>query len=86
MPRWLIPMVYVVVSLAGALTVPRIEHAFFGAYTLDMSVASAQAFFASVSSGMMALTGVVFAIAFVLVQFNAMAYSPRLVVVPCLSG
>jgi hypothetical protein len=29
---------------------------------------------------MMALTGIVFAIAFVVVQFSALAYSPRLVV------
>jgi len=33
-----------------------------------------------VASGMMALTGIVFSIAFVLVQFNAIVYSPRLVV------
>ena len=45
-----------------------------------MSVGSAIAFFSSVSSGMMALTGIVFAIAFVVVQFSALAYSPRLVV------
>ncbi len=44
-----------------------------------MSVGSALAFFSSVSSGMMALTGIVFAIAFVTVQFSAVAYSPRLV-------
>jgi uncharacterized membrane protein len=42
---------------------------------------AALAFFSSVSSGMMALTGIVFAIAFVMVQFSASAYSPRLVVV-----
>jgi hypothetical protein len=29
------------------------------------------------ASGMMALTGIVFAMAFVMVQFSAIAYSPR---------
>ncbi|MGH7049620.1 MAG: DUF2254 domain-containing protein, partial [Acetobacteraceae bacterium] len=38
------------------------------------------AFFSAVSSGMLALTGVVFAIGLVVVQFSAAAYSPRLVV------
>jgi uncharacterized membrane protein len=33
----------------------------------------------SVASGMIALTGIVFALAFVMVQFSAIAYSPRLV-------
>ena len=41
-------------------------------------MSSAQAFLSAVASGMMALTGIVFAIAFVMVQFSAIAYSPRL--------
>jgi uncharacterized membrane protein len=41
--------------------------------------ASAQAVLAAIASGMMALTGLVFALAFVMVQFSAIAYSPRLV-------
>src|SRR5262245_57056534 len=45
-----------------------------------MSVSAAIAFFSAVSSGMLALTAIVFAIAFVVVQFSAVAYSPRLVV------
>jgi uncharacterized membrane protein len=44
-----------------------------------MSVASAQATLSAIASGMMALTGIVFALAFVMVQFSAIAYSPRLV-------
>jgi uncharacterized membrane protein len=42
-------------------------------------IGSAQAVLAAVASGMMALTGLVFALAFVMVQFSAIAYSPRLV-------
>jgi uncharacterized membrane protein len=44
-----------------------------------VSVASAQALLSAAASGMMALTGIVFAMAFVMVQFSAIAYSPRLV-------
>ena len=80
MPLWLIPMLYTVASLTAGLILPRLEHAYFAGYTENISVGSALAFFSSVSSGMMALTGIVFAIAFVLVQFSALAYSPRLVI------
>jgi len=44
-----------------------------------MSAASAMAMCSSVSSGMIALTGIVFSMTFVMVQFSATAYSPRLV-------
>ena len=80
MPLWLIPMVYTIASLFAGLILPRLEQAYFPAYTHSMSAAAAMAFFSAVSSGMMALTGIVFAIAFVMVQFSALAYSPRLVV------
>src|SRR6516225_7652337 len=80
MPLWLIPMIYTVASVTAGLIFPRMEHAYLADYAENISVGSALAFFSSVSSGMMALTGIVFAIAFVLVQFNAIAYSPRLVV------
>lgn len=46
-----------------------------------VAVAPAIAFFSAVGSGMIALTGVVFAIAFVTVQFGSAAYSPRLAIV-----
>ena len=80
MPLWLIPMVYTVASLLAGLTLPRLEHAYLAGYTHEMSAGAALSFFSAVSSGMMALTGIVFAIAFVVVQFSALAYSPRLVV------
>ena len=80
MPLWLIPMLYTVASVTAGLILPRLEHAYFADYTENIAVGSALAFFSSVSSGMIALTGIAFAIAFVLVQFNALAYSPRLVV------
>lgn len=78
MPLWSIPMVYTVASILCALILPRIEHAWLGDVASGIAVASAQGFFGAVASGMMALTGIVFAIAFVMVQFSSVAYSPRL--------
>ena len=79
MPLWLIPLLYVAASVICGLTLPRLEHEYLASYTLGISVASAQAFFSAVSSGMIAVTSIVFSIAFVMVQFSAIAYSPRLV-------
>jgi uncharacterized membrane protein len=74
-------MVYVVTSIACGLVLPRIEHGLFGAYAAGVSVSAALAFLSAVSSGMLALIGIVFAIAFVVVQFSTVAYSPRLAVI-----
>jgi len=79
MSLWLIPMIYVAVSVVCGLTLPRLEQEYLAAYTFDLSVASAQACLSGIASGMIALTGIVFAMAFVMVQFSAIAYSPRLV-------
>jgi uncharacterized membrane protein len=79
-PAWLIPMLYTVMSIIAGFVLPRIEQGYFPRYTHTMSVSSALAFFSSIGSGMMALTGIVFAIAFVVVQFSSLAYSPRLVI------
>jgi uncharacterized membrane protein len=78
MRPWLIPMSYVCASVATGIILPRIEQIYFASYTLNLSVASAQAYLSAAGSGMMALTGIVFAMAFIMVQFNAVAYSPRL--------
>src|ERR1044072_4495 len=72
-------MTYALASLFAGFTVPRLEQAYFATYTLGISVASTQAYLSAVASGMMALSGIVFSIAFVMVQFSAIAYSPRLV-------
>ena len=78
MRLWLIPLTYALVATVCGFTLPRIEHEYFGYYTI-VSAASAQAYLSAVASGMMALTGIVFSVAFVMVQFSAIAYSPRLV-------
>jgi len=79
MRLWLIPTSYVVTSVLAAFALPRIEHAYFGSYSLGLSISSVQAYLSAAASGMMALTAIVFSIAFIMVQFSAIAYSPRLV-------
>ena len=80
MQPWFIPMFYVSGAVLAGLALPRIRAGLTSpSYALDMSVSSAQAYLSAAASGMMALTGIVFAMAFVMVQFSAIAYSPRLV-------
>ncbi len=86
MKLWMIPFIYTVGAVAAAMGVPRIEHHVLQAETARIAVGSALAFYSAVAGGMMALTGIVFAVAFVMVQFSAVAYSPRLVGVVAGSG
>ena len=79
MRLWLIPLTYAVVSSLCGFALPRLEHIYLDAYAFDIAVSSAQAYLSAIASGMMALTGIVFSVAFVMVQFSAIAYSPRLV-------
>ena len=78
MHLWLIPMIYAAASFLCGITLPRLEQAYFP-YNSGISVASAQAFLSALASGMIGLTGIVFTISLVMVQFSAIAYSPRLV-------
>jgi uncharacterized membrane protein len=79
LPLWAIPMIYVAFSVAAGIAVPRLEQ-LLPSDAHAMSPAAAMAAFSAVASGSMAFTGIVFAVAFVVVQFSAVAYSPRLVV------
>jgi hypothetical protein len=56
MKLWLIPMIYVGASIVCGFTLPRIEQAYLGAYNLNLSPASAQAYLSAAASGMMALS------------------------------
>lgn len=76
---WMIPMLYAVAAIAAGMIVPRVESRFFPDLAAPVSVDSAIAIYSSIASGMMALTGIVFSLTFVMVQFSASAYSPRLV-------
>ncbi len=76
---WVIPAIYAAIAFAAALTVPHIEGRIAPWFVSPVSVSSAQAIYSSIASGMMALTGIVFSLMFVMIQFSAVAYSPRLV-------
>jgi uncharacterized membrane protein len=76
---WFIPMAYTITTLLVGMTFPRLEHHFMPQMVSTMSAASAMSVCSAVASGMIALTGIVFSLTFVMVQFSATAYSPRLV-------
>src|SRR5436305_9105759 len=78
-PEWIIPLIYAVAAVAFGAGIPRFEHRYLPHLVAPMPSAVAIALDSSVASGMLALTGIVFALAFVMVQFGAAAYSPRLV-------
>ena len=76
---WGIPALYAGIAFAAGLTIPRFESYAFPGLVSAMSMSSATAIDSAIASGMIALTGVVFALTFVMLQFSATAYSPRLV-------
>jgi uncharacterized membrane protein len=65
--------------MAAALTFPRFESRMFPGLVSQASIPAAMAIYSAIASGMIALTGIVFSLAFVMIQFSAIAYSPRLV-------
>jgi uncharacterized membrane protein len=76
---WGIPALYAGGAVAAALTFPENESRIFPRLAAEMSVSAATAIFSSIASGMLALTGIVFSLTFLMIQFSATAYSPRLV-------
>jgi uncharacterized membrane protein len=70
----------VTVTVAVGFILPRIERRYVPHWDSAISVNSAIAITSSIASGMIALTGIVFSLIFVMVQFSATAYSPRLVI------
>src|ERR1700757_1204344 len=80
LPEWAIPLVYAVIALCAGLTLPRLEERYLTRiFYSSVNPSAAITVLASITSGMIALTGIVFSLAFVMVQFSAVAYSPRLV-------
>jgi len=77
--RW-IPAIYAGTAIVAGLTVPRVESFFFPGLVSTVTVGQATAMYSAIASGMLALTGIVFSVAFVMIQFSASTYSPRLVV------
>ena len=78
--RWLIPLIYVFGALLFGFTVPRLTYSLLPKVVSTISISSAIGIYSATASGMLALTGIVFSLTFLMVQFSASAYSPRLVV------
>ena len=76
---WFVPLMYATSAIAAGLTFPRIENILLPHMVAALSVTTATAIYSAIASGMIALTGIVFSLTFVMVQFSATAYSPRLV-------
>ena len=76
---WGIPALYAGLAMAAGLFFPGHEARIFPGLSAALSISAATAIFSSIASGMIALTGIVFSLGFVMVQFSATAYSPRLV-------
>jgi uncharacterized membrane protein len=77
--NWTIPVSYAVIAVVVGLSLPRIESRWLPVIDSGVSPVAAVVIYSSIASGVMALTGVVFSLVFVMVQFSAIAYSPRLV-------
>ena len=76
---WFVPLLYVVGALLVSFSVPRLANNLLPGFVSTVSVNAAIGFYSAIASGMIALTAIVFSLAFVMVQFSATAYSPRLV-------
>jgi uncharacterized membrane protein len=79
LPSWCIPAIYAAVAVVAGLVLPRLEASLFPESKSGLSASAAVGVLSSVGSGMIAMTGIVFSLAFVMVQFSSTAYSPRLV-------
>jgi uncharacterized membrane protein len=73
------PLLYAAGAVVLGMALPRFEAAFLPDLTAPIGAGPAIAVLSAIASGMLPLTGLVFSLAFVMVQFSATAYSPRLV-------
>jgi len=76
---WLIPAAYAVTAIAIGTLLPRLEHRLSLDLNSGIDSASAIAIYSTVATGTMTLSAIVFSLTFVLGQFSATVYSPRLV-------
>jgi uncharacterized membrane protein len=76
---WVIPLGYATAALLCGFAVPRLASGVLSGLVSTISVNAAIGIYSSIASGMIALTGIVFSLTFLIVQFSATAYSVRLV-------
>lgn len=72
-------MIYSGVTIILGLVFPNLEYRYMPGFNHGVTIPVAIALFSSVAQGVLALTAIVFSLAFVTVQFSSAAYSPRLV-------
>src|SRR5438445_11846160 len=70
---WSVTMAYSVGALVVGMIFPRLEHHFLPNSVSTMSAPAAMSICSAIATGMLALTGIVFSLAFVMVQFSATA-------------
>jgi uncharacterized membrane protein len=75
----MIPAAYAAAALVIGVVLPRVEHRLALHFISGINSASAIAIYSAVGTGTMTLSAIVFSLTFVMVQFSATAYSPRLV-------
>jgi len=75
----LIPWVYILVAFALGYTVPNLNYRLFPWLVSSMDRDVLIAILSAVSTGMIALTGIVFSLAIIYITFLTTTYSPRLV-------
>jgi len=66
----MVPLGYMLVAIAAGLIVPRLEHRLVPNLTSGMSASAAMTISSAIASGMIALTAIVFSLAFLMVQFS----------------
>lgn len=74
---WIIPVIYILAALALGRLMPQIDHSFYNQQSY-FSPSTATSLLSAISSGMIAFTGFVFSMLFVMVQFGSSAYTPRI--------
>ena len=72
-------MIYSGATILLGLIFPHLEYRYMLGFNHGLTIPVAIALFASVAQGVLALTAIIFSLAFVMVQFSSAAYSPRLV-------
>ena len=71
----------IAVALALGFVVPRLQESRVPWLRSHLTTDETIAFLSAVSSGMMAFTGIIFSLLFVLLQFGSTAYTPRIVAI-----
>lgn len=70
--------VYISVALALGVVVPHVNEWFYPELVSPMAKDSISTLLSAIASGMITLTGIVFSLLFVMLQFGSSAYSPRI--------